>query len=97
METLKNPKLILGDILKRFDGLMSVRNKHLNENQHKMNCIAVDRAASSCQTRKTTKMVIHAKKMTKQSLVYKECPETNAVNLFFAFLSIVCENEMETL
>lgn len=73
---------------------MSVRNKHINGNQHKVNCVAVDRAASSCQTRKNTKMVIHAKKITKQSLIYKECPETNAVNLFFAFLSIICGNEM---
>lgn len=82
--------------MKEFNGIMSIyasSNCDIDE-QFRRNCKAVKRAYHSCNTRKNHKMVMNAKKMTKKSLRYKNCTEIDAVNLFFAFLNIICGNEM---
>ena len=68
---------------------MCINNQHTNENQHKRNCLAVDKAVMTVKTRKNYKKVIHAKRITKESLVHKSCCERDAVNLFFAFLALL--------
>ena len=82
--------------MKEFNGIMSIyRSSNCEPNeQFKRNCKAVERAFHSCDTKKNHKIVMNAKKITKESLRYKNCGEVDAVNLFFAFLSLICGNEM---
>lgn len=81
--------------MKEFNGIMSIHRSNCEPNeQFKRNCKAVERAFYSCDTRKNHKIVMNAKRITKKSLRCKNCTEIDAVNLFFAFLSIICENEM---